>query len=148
MIFMGTRANVVLSDGDGVMSFYKRCDGYPSETMPTLEKFMDLVKSGKIKDNVLESSGWLILLGADEIKDNEGDDWKDRVPCVPYGDSQLNHEASAYQFSYGLNADIMYLYVVDLVAKTIKSYSVGDCGVEVDEILDSVDDLYRLAEEL
>ena len=65
---MSTRASIIIKDEDEKLIFYRHSDGYPTGTMPTLNKFLELVKSGKIRDNVGQSAGWLIILGALEYE--------------------------------------------------------------------------------
>lgn len=64
---MSTRAGIVLIDESGdTLHFYRHSDGYPKGTMPTLRKFLNLVKKGQIRDNVSQAGGWLVLIGAME----------------------------------------------------------------------------------
>lgn len=78
--------------------------------MPTLEKFMKYVKAGKIRDNVQQAGGWLILLGSKEYNTTEPggepSNWKcgSIEPCPPEK-----------------HGDIAYLYVLDLDKKTINN---------------------------
>jgi len=75
---MGTRANILIRDDSGdILWFYRHSDGYPEGTLPTLEKFLDLVKSGKIRNNVNQACGWLVLIGHEEYKNySENNSWK------------------------------------------------------------------------
>ena len=64
---MSTRASIVITDEiGGKLYFYRHCDGYPDGAMPTLKRFINAVKAGKIRKNVGQACGWLILMGADE----------------------------------------------------------------------------------
>jgi hypothetical protein len=64
---MSTRAGIIIKDEGGTeIHFYRHSDGYPRGTMPTLRKFLNLVKKGKIRDNASQAAGWLILIGAKE----------------------------------------------------------------------------------
>jgi len=64
---MSTRAQIKITDSFGQeLWFYRHSDGYPDGTLPTLQKFLDWVKAGKIRDNVEQAAGWLILIGAEE----------------------------------------------------------------------------------
>jgi hypothetical protein len=136
---MSTRANIILKesysykDANGKnqtqtneLLFYRHSDGYPEGILPILNKFMDWLKSGKIRNDLMQCSGWLVILGAIEYgtipeykKDKpafkgakecgdintikEPDDWKvgafEPTPCI-----------------YG---DIMWLYTIDLNAKEL-----------------------------
>lgn len=49
---MSTRANIIVKDKHDTLWFYRHSDGYPEGTLPSLNKFLDMVKSGKIRDNV------------------------------------------------------------------------------------------------
>jgi len=66
---MSTRAGIIVKDGYDEIHFYRHSDGYPEGTLPTLEKFLDLVKKGFIRDNASQAAGWLIMIGADEYKE-------------------------------------------------------------------------------
>ena len=50
---MSTRANIVLVDDTDRLYFYRHSDGYPEGTMPSLELFIDAVRQGKIRDNLI-----------------------------------------------------------------------------------------------
>jgi len=141
---MGTRCQVIVRDSDGGEQwFYRHSDGYPSGVKPTLLKFVELVENGKIRDNVEQGAGWLILLGAIEyqtigpdafletdkrdfghdrkkvsevIKSLDPDDWKCGAyePCV----------------CKGPHGDIAHLYLVDLSEPALYEVGLGDNGKE------------------
>lgn len=102
---MSTRANIILKDGIEELIFYKHCDGYPDGTLPLLQKFLDWVKTGKIRDNIVQASGWLILLGAD-------------TKTVPQ-DGFDGGKCGDIEPTTHIHGDIEYLYVVDLIEKVI-----------------------------
>lgn len=123
---MSTRANIVIKDNYGKLFFYRHSDGYPEGTLPTLNKFMEWVKKGKIRDNATQAAGWLIILGALEY---------DTLPEAPkntdkYGSnvevSEIKEpndwKAGAYEPTTGIHGDIDYLYVVDLAKKSVKCF--------------------------
>jgi hypothetical protein len=105
---MSTRANIVIKDKGEKLYFYRHSDGYPSGTMPTLEIFSRWIKEGKIRKNISQGSGWLIVLGALEyetvkipkrVEDTEDpQDWK----------------VGAYEPTTELHGDIQYLYTIDI----------------------------------
>ena len=99
---MSTRANIILKDNMGEVIYYRHSDGYPDGTLPTLNEFLDNVKSGKIRDNVTQSSGWLVLIGHNEYG-SKIDEWK----------------VGAYEITSTIHGDIEYLYTIDLDLKTI-----------------------------
>jgi hypothetical protein len=109
---MSTRANIILKDGDSKLTFYRHSDGYPEGAMPTLEKFIKMIKEGQIRNDLGQAAGWLILLGNEEYEFNgfanllsgEYDSWK----------------IGSIEPTTGIHGDIEYLYVVDLQELTIK----------------------------
>ena len=112
---MSTRAQIVIKDAHDSLIFYRHSDGYPDGTMPTLERFLEHVKAGEIRDNVGQAAGWLILIGAEEYLDNT------------WPGSGMEWKAGAYEPATCLHSDIEYLYVIDLVSLTI---TVHDSGFE------------------
>jgi hypothetical protein len=113
---MSTRANVIVTDGEDELVFYRHCDGYPDGALPSLTKFRDLVLEGSIRDNVTQACGWLILLGALE----------DGV-CIGHAGVPAfrpRHSAEwkvgAYEPTTSIHSDIVFLYVVDLEKKEIR----------------------------
>lgn len=104
---MSTRANIIVKDKYSKLWFYRHSDGYPEETMPTLNKFLDLIKSGKIRSNPMQSAGWLIVIGREDYHGNtpvdKATDWK----------------VGAYEPTDRQHGDIEYLYTVDLDKMTI-----------------------------
>lgn len=115
---MSTRCNVIIKDGRDELIFYRHSDGYQEGALPTLKKFMEWVKQGKIRDNVEQASGWLIMIGA---KEYEGYDNKDITQ--PTGDEESGWisgwKVGAYEPSTCIHGDIEYLYTLNLVDKTI-----------------------------
>jgi hypothetical protein len=108
---MSTRANIKMVDASGSeLWFYRHSDGYPSGTMPTLKKFLELVKTEKIRDNVSQAGGWLIIIGHEEYAEDN----------VKYPDI-CGWKVGAYEPTTGEHGDIEYLYTIDLAKKTIKT---------------------------
>lgn len=123
---MSTRSNILITDGSENLLFYKHSDGYPTG-QETLLKFMDMVKKGKIRDNVSQSAGWLVILGREDYNgilkgykemDYNGMNWKvgSYEPCDFYG------------------SDIEYFYVCNIKELTIIVYeaSLWDCKLGKD----------------
>ena len=105
-IDMSTRCNVVVKDKYNEIWFYRHSDGYPEGALPTLKQFMSWV-GVKIRRNVEQAAGWLILIGATEynnlIPEPFNNEWK----------------VGAYEPSCGQHGDIEYLYTLDLDELTI-----------------------------
>jgi len=108
---MSTRAQIIIKDSDSELWFYRHSDGYPEGTMPTLNKFLEWVKSGRIRDNVEQSAGWLIIIGANEYGNKNYEPGNDRF---------MGWKVGAYEPSIPeKHDDIEYLYTIDLVKKEI-----------------------------
>jgi hypothetical protein len=130
---MSTRANIILKEsysyrdteekeikGLDQLIFYRHSDGYPEGALPTLNIFMRWLKDGKIRNNLTQSSGWLILLGAIEYntipefktgKDNYGLEETIKEP--------KDWKCGAYEPTTEIHGDIEYLYEIDLTNKIL-----------------------------
>lgn len=124
---MSTRANIIIKDKYSELILYRHSDGYPEGTLPTLEKFLNYVKEGKIRDDAMQAAGWLIIIGAEEykqyqIKDKTWEDltkeeekeWKNKISTIP-----KYWKVGSYEPTSQIHGDIEYLYTVDLDAKKI-----------------------------
>lgn len=127
---MSTRANIIIKDNYDKLYFYRHSDGYPEGTMPTLNKFLDLVKSKKIRNNVSQSAGWLIVLGAIEYQTINGNIFPESLKKYYERDGNIieqilnefvpeDWKVGAYEPTTGIHGDIEYLYVIDLENKKI-----------------------------
>lgn len=133
---MSTRANVIIKDGDQELIFYRHSDGYPDGARPTLDIMLQWLKDGKIRDNISQASGWLVILGAIEyntiptFKTEEVErPLSNEVRLVPdletielqKSSSGMGWKAGAYEPTICIHGDIEYLYILDLQAQTIKT---------------------------
>ena len=109
---MSTRANVTITDEYDTLWFYRHSDGYPSGTLPTLQKFCNLVLDGDIRDNTSQASGWLISIGQTEYSGQS----------TGHG---VNWKVGAYEPTVGMHGDIEFLYNIDLEKKTISIIATG-----------------------
>lgn len=109
---MSTRANIILQDGSDKLYFYRHSDGYPSCTLKSLQKFTSWIKDGKIRNNLYQGAGWLILLGAMEYDVQ-----------LPKGDDIKNWKVGAYEPTTEIHGDIEYLYTIDMQTGNIKVQS-------------------------
>ena len=113
---MSTRANVIIESKkyDERIILYRHSDGYPEGTLPTLEIFMDWMKSDKIRNDVSQGGSWLIILGAMELDTilefgtSEGYGIKDtfRPP--------KDWKSGSYEITTCIHNDIEYLYTIDM----------------------------------
>jgi hypothetical protein len=127
---MSTRANIIIKEtfpSYKKLFFYRHSDGYPEGTLPTLNKFLDLVKSGKIRDNISQSAGWLVLLGAIEYQSlpNGLFEQTNKKPYERETDALIEDlipadwKCGAYEPTTGIHGDIEYLYEINLTDKTL-----------------------------
>ncbi len=129
---MSTRSNIVIKDEYGHLFFYRHSDGYPSVTAESLKTFLRWLIEGKIRDNVGQCSGWLILLGFNEYKD------KAYGSTYPPGDvvgTYADWQVGAYEPTTGFHGDIVYAYVIDLEKKEIRCYRVVGRNLDILEDL-------------
>ena len=134
---MSTRANVIIQETINLSAymrpnrvdklyFYRHSDGYPEGVMPILEKFIKWIKEDKIRDNLSQAAGWLVVLGA--IEYNTIPAFKKEEPSYKgakaYGDVESiefpdDWKVGAFEPTTGIHGDIQHLYVVELSNKTV-----------------------------
>lgn len=129
---MSTRCNILIKDENDQLWFYRHSDGYPSVTLPQLKKFMRWVKSKRIRDNVSQAAGWLIVLGNEEYRGPAAaarakEVWGKKATSYGYGptfepsrvpDSMSGWKVGAFEPTTGRHGDIEYLYTLDLTTPT------------------------------
>jgi hypothetical protein len=125
---LSTRANIIVTDGEEELIFYRHCDGYPDGTLPSLTKFVGVVRDGILRDNISQACGWLIVIGALEdgvcVEQNG-------VATVRAGRS-VAWKVGAYEPAASIHGDIDFLYVVDLKRKQVRHHKIGrDTGPNV-----------------
>jgi hypothetical protein len=129
---MSTRANVIVKDNHDQLWFYRHSDGYPEGTLPTLKKFMSWVVSSRVRDNVGQAAGWLILIGALEYNEtvDKSDFSTKKLPATdafePKKGDCYGWKCGAYEPTTGQHGDIVFLYVCDLASKSIEVREVID----------------------
>ncbi len=102
---MSTRANVVITDGQTTLYFYRHRDGYPSVTGDSLTEFVKGYSSGKYRFDAMQSAGWLVLHGNVEyVKENES------VP-IAY---RSTWKVGAYEPTDQIHGDVEYIYTINL----------------------------------
>lgn len=104
---MSTRANIIVKDRFDHLIFYRHSDGYPEGVKETLDKFCNWMKSGAIRNNIVQGCGWLIILGAEEYKSlNAGID--------PATDQPVSWKVGAYEPTADIHGDISHAYLIDM----------------------------------
>lgn len=120
---MSTRCNIIIKDEQDQLIFYRHSDGYPEGTLPTLKKFMSWVQDKKIRNNVGQAAGWLILIGAKEYESvYVGAGKHEPKPTLTEPsttDKFTGWQCGAYEPTTGIHGDIEYLYTLDVVKLTI-----------------------------
>ncbi len=129
---MSIRANIILKesysykDAEGKiinksneLIFYRHSDGYPEGTLPTLNKFMEWLKKGKIRNDLMQCSGWLILLGAMEYNTIPNYDNTTDYPDIDTISDPKDWKTGAYEQTTGIHGDIEWLYTIDLNNKEL-----------------------------
>ena len=83
---------------------------------------MQWLKKGIIRDNIGQSAGWLVLIGAMEYNTIP----KFIPPSKKYGSSDPEQmeppsdwKVGAYEPTTGIHGDVEFIYTIDLVAKTL-----------------------------
>jgi len=109
---MSTRCNVVIKDDSGdELIFYRHSDGYPEGVKESLNTFLNMVKQGLIRDNVMQAAGHLILIGHEEYNGR-------------LNSTSMGWKVGAYEPTTQIHGDIEYLYTIDLDKKTITTKAV------------------------
>lgn len=86
---------------------------------------MQRVADGKIRDNVNQGAGWLIVIGHEEYIDQRAKGYS-------------TWKVGAYEPTTQRHGDIEYLYVVDLEDKTIEVYKTGFGSTNNDKRIDTL----------
>lgn len=128
---MSTRCNVIIKDGEDKLFFYRHSDGYPEGVFPSLNIFMDWLKKGLIRDNISQSAGWIIALGAMEYNSlptykASADKGYGSYAELESIDKPKDWKVGAYEPTTAIHGDIEYLYIIDLKTKTLAAFQSWD----------------------
>ena len=127
---MSTRAGIIIKDSYSEVHFYRHSDGYPKGTMPTLNIFLKWLKDGVIRNDAMQSAGWLVIIGAMEYN---------TIPSVAkslepsFGgrmveecdldtlDEPTDWKVGSYEPTNNVknHGDLEYIYTIDLNKQTI-----------------------------
>ena len=121
---MSTRANVILKEGDERLYFYRHSDGYPEGTQPSLKLLIKWMKSGKVRNNLSQGSGWLIAIGIMEYNALPDFEVIDDYGVLDSIQDPKGWKVGAYEPTTGIHGDIEYLYTIDLDKLSIKTEAV------------------------
>lgn len=123
---MSTRASIIVQDGYERIQFYRHSDGFPTGTMPLLERFMEHVRAGRIRANASQAAGWLVIMGAQELVEI----FSRHDGMIDAGDGSLaDYKPSETLFGWKAStiepcqtppADIEYVYTVDVGLQSIR----------------------------
>jgi hypothetical protein len=111
--YVSTSANIIIEDGHSRQMFYRHSDGYPEGVMDSINTFMRWLSEDKIRDNVSQAAGWLIIIGNQEYgyglkPGGEHDDWK----------------VGAYEPVNRFVDGIKFLYYIDLKKQSVSAYDI------------------------
>ncbi len=109
---MSTRANIIVKGSFDTLYFYRHSDGYPGGVYETLNKFLELVNKRVLRNNAMQSAGWLILLGANEYN----------VTINPLKEDPVYWKVGAYEPTTNIYDSIDYLYVIDIEKDPAECY--------------------------
>ena len=107
---MSTRANIIITDGDDQLIFYRHSDGYPDGVKETLDEFISMVKDNVIRDNTQQAAGWLIAIGMKEYSQSID-------ICLSGRDKFAGWKVGAYEPTTCIHGDIEHAYLIDLARK-------------------------------
>ena len=120
---MSTRANIVLTEGARNIFFYRHSDGYPEGVTPTLDLLSKLIKERKLRNNITQCAGWLIIIGALEYG-TINPEWisKERYHTPDF--TPDDWKVGAYEITTGIHGDIEYKYMFDVTTGEYKTEEV------------------------
>ena len=105
---MSTRANIIVKDQYSELWFYRHSDGYPEGAMPLIARFVKAVNEGRLRSNVGQSAGWLVMMGAKEYDtirmDLNAEEW----------DQSMGWKVGSIEPTNGEHGDIEYRYTIEL----------------------------------
>lgn len=146
---MTIRANVILSEIHSYRSknnlnvikakqliFYRQSDGNPEAIMPVLKVLMKWINEGKIRNNLGQCGGWLIILGAIEynaipkflfFKEKLGPDELSKIPLPKIW------RCGGFEPAPSISGQIDYLYEINIneAKLTVKKVSYINGGEQV-----------------
>lgn len=111
---MSTRCNIVISDQYSKIILYRHSDGYPDCVGVDLKDFVKGYTDGSMRDDAMQSAGWLIIRGHVEYAD--GNPTLKPNPKDRFG----GWKVGAYEPTSNIHGDIEYLYEIDLVKMELR----------------------------
>ena len=125
---MSTRCNIIVNESGAhgeKLYFYRHSDGYPEGAMPLLVKFVNWMREGKIRNNIVQAPGWLIVLGA--IEYSAIPDFNPESPQISpkgYGNIETIQppgywKCGSIEPTTDLHGNIEYIYTIDLKSMNI-----------------------------
>ena len=145
---MSTRANIIVKDEYDKLYFYRHSDGYPEGAMPLLNKFVDLVNSQVIRNNVNQSAGWLTVLGAIEYAIAPSKLYQNFDKVFGKGSKPLNSimpsasdnfsgwKVGSIEPTTAVHGDIEFLYTIDLSQSPVRVICESVTNEKYDRIME------------
>ena len=112
---MSTRCAVALVDQYTTVLFYRHSDGYPDGVQASLDRFCDLIEKQRIRNNVSQAGGWLVIIGNQEYE----------VGPEPGHDLNISGwKVGAYEPIDHFPWDLEWLHIVDVHNATWRSVEI------------------------
>jgi len=128
---MSTRCNVILKESYSYKAnngrtvnrtkelvYYRHSDGYPEGTLPSLNKFLELLRENKIRRDLSQGAGWLILIGAIEYNTipeyEKGAEGKTEYGLIDTIKEPKSWKVGAYEPTTEIHGDIEFLYEINM----------------------------------
>lgn len=113
---MSTRALITLTDNGGhKLNFYRHSDGYPESVVPSLNILMGWVKDGFCRRDLMQTAGWLIIIGNKEYQEQG---LISDLPQLKSG--YLSWKVGAYEPTPYDHGDIDHFYTLNIETLELK----------------------------
>lgn len=123
--------SIRVSDARGDELWFRCTYGAPADVLPMLEQFLVWVESGVLRDNVEQSAGWLVVLGAYSLENLlRAAGLPRRADLFWPNDEQSEHGWKVGAIEPAARADrwAVYQYHVDLSGRSLTVMHRNDSG--------------------
>lgn len=110
---MSTRASIIIQDEHTKLYFYRHSDGYVECAGVDLLAFVADYTEEKMRLNVGQSAGWLVLRGHKEYNETP-------TLAPNKADRFAGWKCGAYEPTSSLHGDVEFVYVINLTKRTLE----------------------------